>query len=77
LWLDASTNDVHWCLTDTGWAKAAWSTLFGPWQMGACVFAVDSRGRFDPAAALRTLAEYPITTWCAPMSSDGIAPLPI
>ena len=66
LWLDASTNDVHWCLTDTGWAKAAWSTLFGPWQMGACVFAVDSRGRFDPAAALRTLAGYPITTWCAP-----------
>jgi acetyl-CoA synthetase/medium-chain acyl-CoA synthetase len=66
LWLDARTDDVHWCLTDTGWAKAAWSSLFGPWQMGACVFAVDARGRFDPAAALRTLARYPITTWCAP-----------
>ena len=34
--------------------------------MGACVFAVDARGKFDPLAALRTLARFPITTWCAP-----------
>ncbi len=66
LWLDLKPSDVHWCITDTGWAKAAWSCLFGPWQMGACVFAVDAHGKFDPSAALRTLADYPITTWCAP-----------
>src|SRR5262249_46285197 len=66
LWLDLKPDDVHWGLTDTGWAKAAWSCLFGPWQMGACVFAVDARGKFDPAATLRTLARYPITTWGAP-----------
>ena len=66
LWLDLRPDDVHWCLTDTGWAKAAWSSFFGPWQMGACVFAVDTRGKFDPAGTLRTLADYPITTWCAP-----------
>jgi len=65
-WLDLKPGDVHWCLTDTGWAKAAWSSLFGPWQMGACVFVVDARGKFEPATALRTLARYPITTWCAP-----------
>ena len=66
LWLDLKPDDVHWCLTDTGWAKAAWSSFFGPWQAGACVFTVDARGKFDPAATLRTLARYPITTWCAP-----------
>jgi acyl-coenzyme A synthetase/AMP-(fatty) acid ligase len=66
LWLDLRPSDIHWCLTDTGWAKAAWSCFFGPWQMGACVFATDSRSKFDPSAALRTLAQYPITTWCAP-----------
>ena len=66
LWLDLKPDDVHWCITDTGWAKAAWSCLFGPWQMGACVFAMDSRGKFDPVAALQTLARYPISTWCAP-----------
>ena len=66
LWLDLKPNDVHWCITDTGWAKAAWSCLFGPWQMGACVFTVDTRGKFEPANTLRTLSQYPITTWCAP-----------
>ena len=34
--------------------------------MGACVFAFDSPGNFDPVAVLNTLARYPITTWCAP-----------
>jgi len=66
LWLDLKPNDVHWNLSDTGWAKAAWSNFYGPWQMGACVFVMDSRGKFDPMAVLRTLARYPITTWCAP-----------
>jgi acetyl-CoA synthetase/medium-chain acyl-CoA synthetase len=65
-WLDLKANDVHWNLSDTGWAKAAWSSLFAPWHAGACIFAVEGRGKFDPAAVLRTLATYPITTWCAP-----------
>jgi acetyl-CoA synthetase/medium-chain acyl-CoA synthetase len=34
--------------------------------MGACIFTIDARGKFDAPAALRTLARYPITTWCAP-----------
>src|SRR5258705_1766660 len=66
LWLDLKPDDVHWNLSDTGWGKAAWSSFFGPWHMGACVFSVDARGKFNAAAALRTLAQYPITTWCAP-----------
>jgi acyl-coenzyme A synthetase/AMP-(fatty) acid ligase len=66
LWLDLKPDDVHWNLSDTGWGKAAWSSFFGPWHMGACVFSVDTRGKFNAVAALRTLATYPITTWCAP-----------
>ena len=27
--------------------------LFGPWQMGACVFALDVPGKFDPVLALK------------------------
>ena len=65
-WLCCQPQDVHWNMADTGWAKAAWSSLFGPWHMGACIFSVDARGKFDPTAALRTLTDYPITTWCAP-----------
>jgi acetyl-CoA synthetase/medium-chain acyl-CoA synthetase len=66
LWLDLKPTDVHWNLSDTGWAKAAWSSFYAPWQMGACVFAIDARGKFDAAAVLNTLQNFPITTWCAP-----------
>ncbi|TCO87392.1 acetyl-CoA synthetase/medium-chain acyl-CoA synthetase [Chthoniobacter flavus] len=65
-WLCCQPQDVHWNMADTGWAKAAWSSLFGPWHMGSCIFSIDARGKFDPTAALQTLARYPITTWCAP-----------
>lgn len=66
LWLDGRPGDVHWNLSDLGWAKAAWSSFFGPWHAGACVFAVDVLGKFEPAQALEVLARFPITTWCAP-----------
>ena len=65
-WLDLSPADVHWNISDLGWGKAAWSSFFGPWQMGACVFALDAAGKFDPVLTLDTLARFPITTWCAP-----------
>jgi acyl-coenzyme A synthetase/AMP-(fatty) acid ligase len=66
LWLDLKPSDLHWNLSDTGWAKAAWSSFYAPWQMGACVFALDARGKFDGRAVLDTLQKFPITTWCAP-----------
>jgi len=66
LWLDLKPGDVHWNISDLGWGKAAWSSFFGPWHMGACVFALDQNSKFDPVAVLNTLARFPITTWCAP-----------
>jgi acetyl-CoA synthetase/medium-chain acyl-CoA synthetase len=66
LWLDCRPGEVHWNISDLGWGKAAWSSFYGPWQMGACVFALDARGKFDPALTLDTLARFPINTWCAP-----------
>jgi acetyl-CoA synthetase/medium-chain acyl-CoA synthetase len=66
LWLDLKPGDVLWTISDTGWAKAAWSSFFGPWQMGACVFSLGAGGKFDAVTTLQTLAHYPITTWCAP-----------
>lgn len=65
-WLDLGPDDIIWNISDVGWGKAAWSSFFGPWHMGSCVFALHSRGRFDPVLTLQTLARYPITTWCAP-----------
>jgi len=64
-WLDLKPGDLHWNLSDTGWAKAAWSSLFAPWLMGAAIFVNHAAG-FDPAASLDLLARHPITTLCAP-----------
>ena len=49
-----------------GWAKAAWSNLFGPWVMGAAMFIQDARGKFNALETLEMLHNYPITTLCAP-----------
>jgi len=65
-WLDLGPEDVHWNISDLGWGKAAWSSFYAPWHMGACVFAMNTRGKFDPLKTLATLRDYPITTWCAP-----------
>ena len=65
-WLDLGANDLHWNLSDNGWAKAAWSSLFGPWSQGAALFVQDARGKFDPSQTLDILGNYPITTFCAP-----------
>lgn len=65
-WLDNRRTDLHWTLSDTGWAQAAWTAFFGPWNMGAALFIWDQRGRFDPVATLRMLQTHPITTFFAP-----------
>ena len=68
-WLDLKPTDTIWALADTGWGKTAWSNMFGPWLMGACVFVLDMRGKFDPNVILATLCKYPITAFCAPATA--------
>ena len=63
-WLDLKPGDVHWTTSDTGWAKAAYGVLFGPWMNGVTTFMYN--GRFDVAKELEMLGRYGITTFCAP-----------
>ncbi|WP_328280684.1 AMP-binding protein, partial [Sphingobium sp.] len=63
-WLDLKPDDLHWNLSDTGWAKAAWSSLFAPWLMGAAIFVYHAPS-FDPVATLDLLETMPVTTLCA------------
>ncbi len=65
-WQDLNPSDLHWTISDTGWAKAAWGMLFGQWRLGASVFLWDQRGKLDPDLALRVLAGSGVTTFCAP-----------
>lgn len=66
LWLDLKPTDLHLNLSETGWAKAAWSSFFGPWGQGAALFVQDARGKFSGSETLQLLEAYPITTFCAP-----------
>ncbi|WP_299771570.1 AMP-binding protein [uncultured Pseudoteredinibacter sp.] len=63
-WLDLSDNDLHWNLSDTGWAKAAWSSYFAPWLRGAAIFVHHTSG-FSAEQSLAMFARYGITTFCA------------
>lgn len=65
-WLNLTPDDLHWNLSDTGWAKAAWSSLFGPWNCGAAVFVQQSSGKFQPQEVIADLARYPVTSLCGP-----------
>ncbi len=65
-WLDLRPGDLHYNASDTGWAKAAWSSLFSPWLMGAALFVQDARGKFNARELLDLMQKYPVSTFCAP-----------
>ena len=66
-WLDNTPDDLHWTISDTGWAQAAWTCFFAAWNMGAAIFVWDARGKkFDPQETLTVFERFPITTFFAP-----------
>lgn len=66
LWHGDKKNDIHWTITDTGWAKLAWGSLFGQWLAGCTIFIYDYRGRFNAHRILQIIEDYGITRFCAP-----------
>jgi len=65
-WQDLKATDLHWTLSDTGWAKAAFGKLFGQWTLGATVLQHDAKGRFDGPLTLKILERFGVTSFCAP-----------
>ena len=64
--LALTSCDLHWTISETGWAKAAWGKLFGQMIVGAAVIQWDMPGRFDPDGLLKAMVRYGVTTFCAP-----------
>lgn len=62
---DLKPTDIHWTLSDTGWAKHAWGKIFGQWIVGATVFQY-RQDRFQAELVLKILDKYCVTTFCAP-----------
>lgn len=65
-WHDLRPSDVHFTLSDTGWAKSAWGKLYGQWIEGAAIFVYDIRSKFNPTEILPLIEKYGITTFCCP-----------
>ena len=63
-WLDVKPDEIHWTTSDTGWAKAAYGVIFGPWMNGVTTFMYN--GRFDAQKELELLSRYGVGTFCAP-----------
>ena len=64
-WQDLRESDVHWTLTDTGWAKAAWGLLYPPLMAGSTIVLYDGEG-FDLTIHLDIIRKHKVTTFCAP-----------
>ena len=61
-----TSKDLHWTVSETGWAKAAWGKLFGQMIVGAAVIQWETPGRFDADGLLRAMERYGVTSFCAP-----------
>ena len=61
-WLDAHDGDVVWCTAGTGWAKAIWNSLLGPWSHGAEI--VLHEGPFDAEERLSLIQRLGVTILC-------------
>lgn len=65
-WIGLKHGDVHYNISQPGWAKFSWSSFFAPWNMGAAIFAFHSTERFDAVRTLQLMAAHDISTFCAP-----------
>ncbi|MBP3914282.1 MAG: AMP-binding protein [Lachnospiraceae bacterium] len=64
-WQTVDPDGLHFTISDTGWAKAAWGKIYGQWMCEGAIFVYDF-DRFDASKILPMFAKYHITTFCAP-----------
>ena len=64
-WQGVLDNGLHFTVSETGWGKAIWGKLYGQWIAGTAIFVYDMTS-FKPDKMLQKIAQYKITTFCAP-----------
>lgn len=65
-WIGLMRGDLHFNISQPGWAKFAWSSFFAPWNVGATIFAYHPNGRFNAKDYLSIMQQHKVTTFCAP-----------
>ena len=64
-WQDLRPGDLHWTITDTGWAKAAWGGLFGQMNERAAILNV-ALGLPEANTIFEIVARHRVSSFCAP-----------
>ncbi len=64
-WIGLSQSDLHYNISAPGWAKFAYSSFFGPWNMGATILALQV-DQFITKVQLKLIEQYGVTSFCAP-----------
>ena len=65
-WQRLEEGDVHFTLSESGWAKCSWGKMYGQWLAGATVFVFDFSRVFTARDLLSAISENHITSFCAP-----------
>ena len=65
-WQRLRDGDIHFTLSESGWAKCSWGKMYGQWLAGATVFVFDFSRIFTAHDLLNAISEYKITSFCAP-----------
>ena len=64
-WHGVGPGDRHWTISDTGWAKAAWGSLFGQWHERATVIQANL-AKPTAATILSIIRDHRVSSFCAP-----------
>ena len=65
-WQRLTDGDVHFTLSESGWAKCSWGKMYGQWLAGATVFIFDVSGIFNAHDLWSAMADNGVTSFCAP-----------
>ncbi len=65
-WQRLRDGDIHFTLSESGWAKCSWGKMYGQWLAGATVFVFDFSRLFTAHDLLSAISENHITSFCAP-----------
>ena len=65
-WQRLRDGDIHFTLSESGWAKCSWGKMYGQWLAGATVFIFDVAGIFTAHDLWHAMSEYGVTSFCAP-----------
>ena len=65
-WQRLTDGDIHFTLSESGWAKCSWGKMYGQWLAGATVFIFDVAGIFTAHDLWHAISENGVTSFCAP-----------